>query len=175
MECAQQHQICHQDRHSNPLYCARPGGKWELEPLLRHSPQSPKLLSLTEWSIMAALTGNDPSDVVEMLGTSSLMSKYRASGGIQSPIPDNQWQLDVGHWVAASLAAIQGMAIDAAIGPSNPNMRRFWAPSESEQQWYLCKNQLSRTANERQRTDIALISLCYTEGVVHCALKLQRL
>lgn len=92
---------------------------------------------------MAALTGNELDAFVETLGAGSLTARYKLVSGYQGPLPDNQWQLDVEHWHASTLAAIQGSAVDAATGPASPDMRQYWVPPENEQQQYLCNNQVS--------------------------------
>ncbi|KAF2800536.1 hypothetical protein K505DRAFT_400844 [Melanomma pulvis-pyrius CBS 109.77] len=139
--CAKQYQICYPDKSGNPSRCSRLGGKQELYWLLTSLEQSDAQLNRTKWSIMSALTGNELDAFVQTLGAGSLSSKYSLVSGIQGPIPDNQWQLDVEHWHAATLVAIQGSAVDAASGPSNPEMRKFWPPPANDQERSICNNQ----------------------------------
>ncbi|KAF2447452.1 hypothetical protein P171DRAFT_330563, partial [Karstenula rhodostoma CBS 690.94] len=120
LACAKQYQLCYPDKSGNPSHCSRLGGKQELNWLLTSLPQEEARLNRTRWSIMAALTGNE----LDAFG----------------PLPDNQWQLDVEHWHAATLVAMQGSAVDAASGPSDPAMRRFWAAPENELERAVCSN-----------------------------------
>jgi hypothetical protein len=141
--CTKQYQICYADKTGKPSDCSRLGGKQELYWLLTSLTQSEKQLNRTRWSIMSALTGNELDGFVQTLGAASLSSKYSLVSGVQGPLPDNQWQLDVEHWHAATLVAMQGSAVDAASGPSDPNMRTFWVPPANDQEKYICNNQVS--------------------------------
>lgn len=141
--CAKQYQICYPDASGKPKACSRLGGKQELYWLLTSLEQSTAQLNLTKWSIMSALTGNELDGFVQTLGAGSLSSKYSLVSGVQGPLPDNQWQLDVEHWHAATLVAMQGSAVDAASGPSDPAMEKFWAPPSNDQERYICNNQVS--------------------------------
>jgi hypothetical protein len=92
---------------------------------------------------MSALTGNELDAFVQTLGAASLSSKYSLVSGIQGPLPDNQWQQDVEHWHSATLVAMQGSAVDAASGPSKPEMRSFWVPPANDQERSICGNQVN--------------------------------
>ena len=94
---------------------------------------------------MAALTGNELDGFVQTLGAASLSSKYNLVSGVQGPLPDNQWQLDVEHWHAATLVAMQGSAVDAAMGPSSEAMGKFWVGPENEVERKGCANQVRNT------------------------------
>jgi hypothetical protein len=60
-------------------------------------------------------------NVVRTLGAHALMSRYRLLGDSTQPsIPDNQWMLDVRHWMHVSLASMQQAVVLSARGPSNP-------------------------------------------------------
>lgn len=141
--CAKQYQICYPDSAGKPSKCSRLGGKQELYWLLTSLAQSDKQLARTKWSIMSALTGNELDAFVQTLGAGSLSSKYSLVSGVQGPLPDNQWQLDVEHWHAATLVAMQGSAVDAASGPSDAKMKKFWAAPANEQERSVCGNQVS--------------------------------
>jgi hypothetical protein len=141
--CAKQYQICYPKIGRKPQNCSRLGGKQELYWLLTSLTQSEEQLNRTRWSIMSAMTGNELDAFAQTLGATSLSSKYSLVSGIQGPLPDNQWQLDMEHWHAATLVAMQGSAVDAASGPSDPSMRKFWAPPANDQEKSLCNSQVS--------------------------------
>ncbi|KAJ4353322.1 uncharacterized protein N0V89_005050 [Didymosphaeria variabile] len=141
--CAKQYQICYPDKAGKPSQCSRLGGKQELYWLLTSLTQNEEQLNRTRWSIMSALTGNELDAFVQTLGAASLTSRYSLVSGIQGPLPDNQWQVDVEHWHAATMVAIQGSAVDAASGPSNPDMRKFWAAPSNDQERSVCNSQVS--------------------------------
>jgi hypothetical protein len=56
-------------------------------------------------------------DLLQTLEAQSLASMRTLSNGVQSPIPQNQWQLDVSHWWATFLAAEQAYFVDVVTGP----------------------------------------------------------
>lgn len=141
--CAKQYQICHP---GNPPRCSRWGGKQELWWLLKSVVQNEKQLNRTKWAIMSALTGNELDGFVQTLGAASLSSKSSLVSGVQGPLPDNQWQLDVEHWHAATLVAMQGSAVDAAMGPSSKEMKQFWPGPNNEQERSVCRNQVCITS-----------------------------
>jgi hypothetical protein len=138
--CAKQYQIC---LPGTPNKCSRMGGKQELSYLLESLAPSEQQLARIKWSIMAALTGNELDGFVQTLGASSLSSKHSLVSGVQGPLPDDQWQKDVEHWHAATLVAMQGSAVDSAMGPSGGEMKkRFWPGPENEAERSGCRNQV---------------------------------
>ncbi|KAK1750366.1 hypothetical protein QBC47DRAFT_407024 [Echria macrotheca] len=60
----------------------------------------------------------DWHQIVKTLGSSALTSRARTTNsGDQASIPDNQWMLDVQHWVEINLASFQAAAVITAQGP----------------------------------------------------------
>ncbi|KAI1348756.1 hypothetical protein F5Y01DRAFT_306503 [Xylaria sp. FL0043] len=55
-------------------------------------------------------------DMLGFLGARSLSSQERLYGGIQWPIPKNQWQLDVTQWLETVFATLQAAYIDTVTG-----------------------------------------------------------
>jgi hypothetical protein len=171
--CANQYQICYPDKKGKPSNCSRLGGKQELYWLLTSLAQSERQLNRTKWSIMSALTGNELGGLVQTLGAASLSSKYSFVSGVQGPLPDNQWQLDVEHWHAATLVAMQGSAVDAASGPSDPKMKSFWAAPANNEERAVCNNQVSDlTLDDPVRN---YVMLTYAENSFRRPFQLQRL
>ncbi|KAF2204418.1 hypothetical protein GQ43DRAFT_469074 [Delitschia confertaspora ATCC 74209] len=160
--CASQYQICYPDSHGKPSRCSRLGGKQELYWLLTSLNQTDKQLSRTRWSIMSAMTGNEIGAFVQTLGAASLSSRYSLVAGMQGPLPDNQWQKDVEHWHASSLAAIQSSAIDAATGPSDPDMRPFWPRPENKIEKEVCGNQ---KVLSNAHSNFSVFGLAFTLGL----------
>ncbi|KAF2820131.1 hypothetical protein CC86DRAFT_429685 [Ophiobolus disseminans] len=136
--CAKQYQICYP---GTPPRCSRLGGKQELWWLLTSLAQTEQQLNSTKWAIMSALTGNELDAFVQTLGAASLSSKASLVTGVQGPLPDHQWQLDIEHWHAATLVAMQGSAVDAAMGPSAESMKKFWPGPENGPERRRCGNQ----------------------------------
>lgn len=82
-------------------------------------------------------------NIVIALGVAGLSSRLGLSRGIQSPIPNNQWQLDVEHWFKASLASLQGWFVESATGPSDPRIMRWMERPSTETESSICRNQVS--------------------------------
>ncbi|KAI0196934.1 hypothetical protein F4808DRAFT_439331 [Astrocystis sublimbata] len=70
-----------------------------------------------QWHLNTYLKSAFLWDVVNKLGALSLTAHKTLSEGGQRPIPNNQWQLDVAHWWATRLAALQATFVNTAIGP----------------------------------------------------------
>ncbi|KAL9105978.1 MAG: hypothetical protein Q9227_008933 [Pyrenula ochraceoflavens] len=84
----------------------------------------------------------DINNVVQMLQSSALMSRFGLSIGEQGPLPANQWQIEVENWFNVVLAAIQGHAVDSAVGPGSSDMLKyFWTKPNNDVEKQLCKNQ----------------------------------
>ncbi|KAJ2995305.1 hypothetical protein NUW58_g1310 [Xylaria curta] len=56
-------------------------------------------------------------DVLDKLHTQSLLSQRTLNSDFQSGIAENQWQLDVSHWWATTLAAQQASFVNTVNGP----------------------------------------------------------
>lgn len=84
-------------------------------------------------------------DVVSELQSSSLTSKFLLNKGRQTTLPANQWQREVENWHNIALAAMQGGAVDDAVGPEDDNiLKDFWTKPRNYVEKYLCKNQVRR-------------------------------
>lgn len=120
MGCLEQYQWCNsaypRDRgcgplasHLDSLYGAAPFFNVTNESLDADRPLSSDATSAR--FIMPLLAMNDyPTTVsatIGSLGTRSLASQSKYFGGVQYPLPENQWQLDVLQWWHIVLAAIQ--------------------------------------------------------------------
>ncbi|KAI0859895.1 hypothetical protein F4860DRAFT_515391 [Xylaria cubensis] len=75
------------------------------------------------------------------LGTHSLASQRTLQGGLQGPISDEQWKLDVGNWWNISLSMLQASFVDTANGPTDPNIARLYRNATNPGQKSLCQNQ----------------------------------
>lgn len=60
------------------------------------------------------------SAMLRSLGTGSLASQSRLTSGVQSPLPENQWQLDVLHWWNIIMASVQASWL--AFCPHSPSL-----------------------------------------------------
>lgn len=90
--------------------------------------------------VNGAVTG---TSIPMNLGAKMLASQRRLQSGIQEPIPNNQWQLDVTHWWASVCASIQQVFLDVAYGPADPNLDQYKSPPATAEQRDMCSNQVS--------------------------------
>lgn len=81
------------------------------------------------------------STAITRLGVQLLTSRYRLRNGVQGQLPDNQWQLDVQHWHATTLAHLQGTFVDAATGPRDPALLPWLVKPSTPETQRMCQNQ----------------------------------
>jgi hypothetical protein len=75
-------------------------------------------------------------------GPQALASEASLFQGTMGPLPDNQWQIDVQHWFATFLAALQTGVVLAATGSSNSILQNIsWTPADPYQK-DMCNNQV---------------------------------
>lgn len=83
--------------------------------------------------------------VIELLGVSSLTSRFKMETGISGPLPDDQWQQDVENWHNIALARVQGQILERAAGPTDANiLNSIWQGPQNDLQKSYCKNQVRR-------------------------------
>ncbi|KAI1344685.1 hypothetical protein F5Y15DRAFT_1042 [Xylariaceae sp. FL0016] len=95
------------------------------------------------WTI-DALTSllDNPESVVNAMGEQSLLSRRTMVDGVQGPLPDNQWQLDVEHWHNVHLAAYQKLVVDVAAGSAATQLSAQWIRRpQNKQEMRLCNSQ----------------------------------
>ncbi|KAF2271752.1 uncharacterized protein EI97DRAFT_427646 [Westerdykella ornata] len=80
------------------------------------------------------------SGIVDSMGVSALVARQGLAANSQGPLPNNQWQREVQHWVGASLASIQGSFVEMANGPPGPQYERFRKAPENSTQETVCQN-----------------------------------
>lgn len=66
----------------------------------------------------------DTRDTLGLLGTQALRARDSLNGPLLGPLPDNQWQLEVQHWHATSMAYMQATFLQPILGLKNPDMAR---------------------------------------------------
>jgi hypothetical protein len=84
----------------------------------------------------------DIADLVIQLGGWSLQSRQGLSAGVQKPIPDDQWQLDVSYWQGIILAGLQRTFVDLATGPKFLGIEKYLDPPLQSEGKSLCNSQV---------------------------------
>jgi hypothetical protein len=84
-----------------------------------------------------------PSIATDILGSKALLSKQSLAAGIQAKLPDNQWEIEVQHWLNIGLAYLQrAMVLSAAGDPSHMNDTSMRRPNTTGE-YEVCQSQVS--------------------------------
>lgn len=82
-------------------------------------------------------------DIVIDTGISSLIARHSLSQGFQGPLSNNQWQLEVENWFAATLADLQKVTVEYVTGPTDPAVFPFLRRPQTEEEQLLCRSLVS--------------------------------
>lgn len=89
----------------------------------------------------------DIPGTISQLSSFSLASQQYMEGGYMAALPDNQWQLDVEHWWATWLAAVQASVVTTAVGTDAKLLQPYTlAPISNYVQETMCNNQVGLKA-----------------------------
>jgi hypothetical protein len=148
LACVSQYQYCTSAQSGSNL-CTDLAGYWEatsqLNTLLGLGTDSDiGDVSITDlWDSWGSLQlGWSSAEVVGGLGSAALLSRGGLSNGIQGPLPSNQWQLEVQHWFATSLATLQASTVAKANGPDSGFEKWLVHPNTTEE-YTSCQKQVS--------------------------------
>lgn len=97
--------------------------------------------------------------ILRHLGARSLESQTRLSDGLQWPLPDNQWHLDVKRWFSTILASVQASFVDTALGNTNPEFDQYVLPPLTDGERTLCSSQKIHSS---AYTSFSMFGLCFT-------------
>ncbi len=140
--CSSQYQYCNPSLSSNES-CTSLNGILPVQTLAKDLWQNEKQKALFDWSSSAILwEAIGIPEVINTLGVSALTARHKLASGRQGPLPDNQWQLEVEHWLTTTLAALQRAMVEVAAGPINPEISELKRPQNAEEQ-LLCRSQVS--------------------------------
>ncbi|KAJ3567655.1 hypothetical protein NPX13_g6693 [Xylaria arbuscula] len=87
----------------------------------------------------------DVADILTKIGSQSLASSNGLLTGLQGPLPNNQWMLDVTYWWNITLAVLQATVVDAAYGSTTPERVRLQINATNPGQKSICQNQKIRS------------------------------
>lgn len=77
--------------------------------------------------------------IIQELGAKALASQSLLYGGVQWPLPNNQWQLDVISWRNILFAMLQDQFVQAALGDTGSE--QVFTPL-NDQERHICDNQV---------------------------------
>lgn len=160
LACFEQHQLCFfpsspagmdgTERRCSPLLSSADVSNFPqviAEALQLHSINSSdgytdEMLQGLLWTLRSTIR-KTPRTVhpIASLGNHALKSRMGLNGGKQAPLPDNQWQLDVQHWHATVMAALQGRFVNSAIGMirSHPYLEPVFRFASTPAEKRLCQ------------------------------------
>ncbi|OJD29668.1 cytochrome p450 protein [Diplodia corticola] len=95
--------------------------------------------AMIEWYL--PVLDSDIAQVIMNLGITGLTARYGLTYGVQGPLPNGQWQIDVEYWFTVWLAYMQGSMVLYATGPSNPEMMAWVDTPKNEVERSICRNQ----------------------------------
>ncbi|KAI0469247.1 hypothetical protein F4859DRAFT_523049 [Xylaria cf. heliscus] len=103
------------------------------------------------WSAMmlAEADGVSLASILFTLGSGALASRGSLFGGVQYPLPEDQWQLDVTSWWNTMLALIQEVFVTVALGPKsiNPDFELFQIKPTAPYEQKFCNSQKIRSTS----------------------------
>jgi len=144
LACAQQEQVCNpnlpEDGRCTPL-----SGVRDLRLNAAALRQDESSSNRMEWLLNTLSSPYDTSvyRMVRMLGSQSLASKDSMMGQVQGSLPDNQWQLDVQHWLAVSLVSLQKHFLTTARGPEDSRLLPAVKRPSTPEARAMCGQQVS--------------------------------
>lgn len=152
--CFQQYQMCNADEdHCGPIQGFL-GLQIESAPLFNLSeeaeqtndfvPDNPDGQRYQWFTYIIGYGASNIGSTINLLGASSLSSQQSMKGGWMGELPDNQWQLDVQHWWAIWLAAMQAAFVNFAVGTNEEDLQKYAIkPPSSSVRKSFCDNQVS--------------------------------
>jgi hypothetical protein len=128
--CIDQHQVCNPNPHnqSSPLCTPLTSVNGLTDALVQRSAEredSYLAMDSDQFSIATLLIGTigywEMNDVVGARGASALKANQILVGLASPGLPINQWVIEVETWFRATLAAVQGLIVQYAAGPTVSN------------------------------------------------------
>lgn len=158
--CTTQHQFCTAESNPSQRQCTEMLGQYM--PDIAQSKHFADHSSSWGWAYFFAFRlASNIDDVVERLGVLSLLARKRLTKTFQGQLPDNQWQLEVEHWHAVSMASLQASFVTVATGPSDDKMANSaWWLRDSEANWSGCRRQVSH-----------MMQISHTPKILHIAVE----
>ena len=80
--------------------------------------------------------------IIDELGVSSLTARDSLLGGIQGPLPKNQWQLEVQYWHSIIMALLQRLVVEQATGPASETVYPWLVRPQTKEEQAQCHNQV---------------------------------
>ncbi|KAI8625216.1 hypothetical protein F5Y19DRAFT_479921 [Xylariaceae sp. FL1651] len=139
MGCVHRSQYCRPQRFGDPV-CTALTGELDLYYSVLETFTDEHAFNRVSWFQTMVDASFWPEDIVGR-GDINLEAQYRVRSGVQGPLPDNQWQLEVQYWFSIMLASMQRTFVDTATGPSDASLEQYRVPPANVDEKNLCLNQ----------------------------------
>ncbi|KAF2140483.1 uncharacterized protein K452DRAFT_309634 [Aplosporella prunicola CBS 121167] len=140
LACTTQHQFCNPNKKKDGC-TGLDGWRAGISASSRLWDNSAQKAAFAFWADTYTSLGIQIPDMVSNLGVSALTARDTLVQGIQGPLPRDQWQREVLHWHASTMAKLQRILVEAATGPSDPDMFRYIVKPSTEAEHLRCANQ----------------------------------
>ncbi|KAL9618487.1 MAG: hypothetical protein Q9160_006806 [Pyrenula sp. 1 TL-2023] len=145
--CIERYQFCNPSLPLN-IRCTPLGGILQAAQLASQLYQSAAQRDSFSWSSYAITNmAAGIREVVGTLGTSALQSRNSLTLGVQSILPDYQWELEAESWFKLTLADLQRSIVEQATGSTDPFIRQFFIRPNTTDQRRVCANQKIRSGS----------------------------
>jgi hypothetical protein len=167
--CADQHQYC----NPNTGNCTPLSG-WVIVDNAQQNLGFNDYQSQTYDLIANPAQDYPPYASVAYQGSSALIVLETVFQGIQGPLPNNQWTIEVSSWFATSLASLQRYPVDIASGPSDIDTSAggLITLADDAIEESLCNNQKVHTTGEYQNFSMLGLCIILVVGTVIISLSL---
>lgn len=142
LACTRQFQFCNQNMPGDQK-CQPLRGWLDNSARLEEITQNAQQLNRLHYIREIQIGNNDEAlSIVSSVGNAILKARDTLATGVQGPLANNQWQLEVEYWVKGTLASLQKVFVEAARGPPTKELRElFSSPPASPEEERMCHSQ----------------------------------
>lgn len=147
--CTQQFQFCNPNL-SGDTGCTPLSGYYYLydnpnnsDSLWKTAAQSSSFEHFIDAIGVSGFASTNIDEIVASLGISALLVRNSLGIGTQGPLPNNQWELEVEHWMQASMALVQRTLLEQATGPFTQNVYPWLVKPQNAEDEAQCRKQVS--------------------------------
>ena len=101
-----------------------------------------------------------------IIGTAALQSRSTLFNGLQSFIPDNQWELELENLFKVTLASMQRSVVDQAMGPADPAMLPLLTRPNTTEEQKVCANTKIRSDSYTSISVLGLVIIFVVGGLI---------
>ncbi|KAI3320180.1 hypothetical protein HD806DRAFT_547375 [Xylariaceae sp. AK1471] len=121
------------------------------------------------WMYQSAISaGFDLRTTLSVLGTEALTARSSLINGIQGPLLEDQWKLDVQLWYSVQMSMMQRAFVVTATGPANPDLVQlgYYRRPNTTVEKTLCRSQKIISTAFVSFSVLGLILLTVLGGII---------